>query len=374
MKINSNFDGGNIQCVNIENPANIQLKINKDNNSEFYQWFYFRLTEAKGIECQLNIVNAKDSAYADGWNDYQAVASYDREYWFRVPTEYKEGVLSINHEPESDSVYYAYFAPYSTERCSDLVNWALTDSRVKLDILGNTLDGNEIEQLVIGDESSNKKKIWVHARQHPGETMASWWSEGFIQRLLDEDDAVSRALLERATFYIVPNLNPDGSQRGHLRTNAAGANLNREWLEPTMEKSPEVYLLREKMQKIGVDFNLDVHGDEALPYNFIAGAEGVANWTPQLESLQQQFETNYQRFNPDFQTKYGYPKDQPGEADLRICSNYITQTFNCLSLTLEMPFKDTADTPMPIQGWSPERSIKLGSTAVDVLWSVIDQI
>lgn len=35
-------------------------------------------------------------------------------------------------------------------------------------------------------------------------------------------------------------MNPDGSYRGHLRTNASGANLNREWKEPTLEKSPEV--------------------------------------------------------------------------------------------------------------------------------------
>lgn len=35
-------------------------------------------------------------------------------------------------------------------------------------------------------------------------------------------------------------MNPDGSWRGHLRTNAAGANLNREWAKPSLETSPEV--------------------------------------------------------------------------------------------------------------------------------------
>ena len=38
----------------------------------------------------------------------------------------------------------------------------------------------------------------------------------------------------------MPNVNPDGSIRGHLRTNATGANLNREWQDPTLERSPEV--------------------------------------------------------------------------------------------------------------------------------------
>ncbi len=35
-------------------------------------------------------------------------------------------------------------------------------------------------------------------------------------------------------------MNPDGTWRGHLRTNAVGSNLNREWAEPTLERSPEV--------------------------------------------------------------------------------------------------------------------------------------
>ena len=39
----------------------------------------------------------------------------------------------------------------------------------------------------------------------------------------------------------MPNVNPDGSIRGHLRTNATGANLNREWQDPTLERSPEVH-------------------------------------------------------------------------------------------------------------------------------------
>ncbi|MCQ6508072.1 M14 family zinc carboxypeptidase, partial [Vibrio parahaemolyticus] len=78
--------------------------------------------------------------------------------------------------------------------------------------------------------------------QHPGETMAEWFMEGMIQRLLDENDKVARALLEKAVLYVVPNMNPDGVIRGHLRTNAVGVNLNSEWQKPSMEKIPEVFL------------------------------------------------------------------------------------------------------------------------------------
>jgi len=372
MHINSNFDGGNIHCIRSDDASDIQLEIVKDNQSDFYQWFYFRLTGAEGQDCSLKIVNATGAAYEEAWSDYQAVASYDREFWFRVPTKYENGVLQIDHMPEYQSVYYAFFAPYSMERCADFTAWAIADPKVRLNTLGQTLDGQDLDQLVVGRESEGKKRIWIHARQHPGETMASWWMEGFVHRLLDEDDALSRQLLSKAVFYIVPNMNPDGSYRGHLRTNATGANLNREWLEPTMEKSPEVFLLRQQMQNIGVDFCLDVHGDEALPYNFIAGAEGTPGWNDNLATLTANFGRAMMKANPDFQMTHGYPVDAPGSADLSICTNYISETFNCPAITLEMPFKDTADTPQPLQGWSPERCQTLGRSAIDGLAEVIE--
>ncbi|WP_019615743.1 M14 family metallopeptidase [Psychromonas ossibalaenae] len=370
MHINSNFDGGNIRCLKCEHPSDIELEINKDHNSDFYQWFYFRLTGAEGLDCTLKITNAANASYTSGWQGYHAVASYDKEYWFRVPTTYKDGILQIDHIPEYQSVYYAYFAPYSTERCADFIGWAINDDKVQLKTLGQTLDGQDLDQLIIGTPEPGKKKIWVQARQHPGETMASWWMEGFVLRLLDENDPVSRALLEQAVFYIVPNMNPDGSRRGHLRTNAAGANLNREWLEPSMESSPEVYLVREQMHQVGVDFCLDVHGDEALPYNFIAGAEGIPGWNDTLAKLQHSFANTLMQVNPDFQMEKGYDIDKPGEANMTVCTNYIAQTFNCPAVTLEMPFKDTIETPQPLQGWSPERSTKLGASSIDALYAV----
>jgi hypothetical protein len=51
---------------------------------------------------------------------------------------------------------------------------------------------------------------------------AEWFMEGLLERLTSGSDAVARALLRQAVVYAVPNMNPDGSYRGHLRTNAAG--------------------------------------------------------------------------------------------------------------------------------------------------------
>ena len=65
---------------------------------------------------RMTFENAADCAFADGWRDYRAVASYDRINWFRVPTRYDGRVMTIEHTPDFDAVYYAYFEPYSEER------------------------------------------------------------------------------------------------------------------------------------------------------------------------------------------------------------------------------------------------------------------
>lgn len=374
MHVTSTFDSGNIEVVSSDLETDIQLKIQIDHASEHFQWFHYRMCGVRGKALTMRVLNAGEASYPKGWENYRAVASYDRQRWFRVPTSFDGKVLKIEHTPTSDAVFYAYFAPYSLERHADLIATSLRSPLVRHELLGQTLDGRDLDLLKIGEPGKHKKTCWIIARQHPGESMAEWLMEGLLARLLDDEDPVARGLLRRAVFYVVPNMNPDGSYRGHLRTNAAGANLNREWLEPTMERSPEVYLVRQRMRATGVDFCLDVHGDEGLPYNFIAGPEGVTSVRPETTALQRTYESTLMAVNPDFQMTHGYPAAAPGEANMTMATNYIADAFDCLAMTLEQPFKDTADTPHEELGWSPERCRKLGCSNLDALARVIDRL
>ena len=374
MDISSSFDGGNIICIDGSNPNDIRLEIAKDHQSDFYQWFYFRLTGARDVPVTLRITNAGGAAYARGWQGYRAVASTDRKSWFRAPTSYDGQNLVISHTPERDVVYYAYFAPYSMERHHDQIARQVATGRVRHSALGQTLDGQPIDYLQLGEPDATKHPIWIIARQHPGETMAEWFMEGLLNRLNDPDDALARQLLARAVFHLVPNMNPDGSRRGHLRTNAAGVNLNREWQAPSLDKSPEVYHVQARMAATGVDFCLDVHGDEVLPYNFIAGPNGIPGITPRQLDLLERYKAALRQADPDFQTAHGYPIEAPGRANMTLCTSHVAQNFGCLAMTLEQPFKDTADTPDEIFGWSPGRAMKLGASQLDAIAAVIDDL
>ncbi len=375
MHIASNFDSGNIEVISANSPDDVQLRIRKDAGPDgFFQWFHFRVSGVAGQPVRLNIMNAGEASYVKGWEGYRACLSYDRETWFRVSTEFDGKVLTIEHTSEFDSFYVAYFAPYSRERHRDLIAACQMRPNCRHAVLGETTDGEERDLLVIGDSDETKKSVWTIARQHPGESMAEWFMEGMVTRLLDTSDPVSREILSRATVYAIPNMNPDGSRRGHLRTNAKGMNLNREWANPTLENSPEVYLTLQAMDRVGLDFCLDVHGDEGLPYNFIAGADAIPSATDKLIDLRKRYEAALCRANPDFQSEVGYPAAAPGKANLAMCTSQLAERFSALCMTLEMPFKDNANAPDPIYGWSIARCRLLGAAHLDALYSVLDDL
>lgn len=374
MDLDHDFDGGSIEVLSADAPDEIELALRADTGASYRQWFCFRALGLAGEDARFSIVNAGLATYPDAFEDYRAVASYDRRRWFRVPTEFDGERLVIEHTPRTDDVMYAYFAPYPLSRHDRLLRRAARAPWVRREKLGRTVEGRDLSMLSFGEDGPDKLQLWVIARQHPGETMAEWFAEGLVSRLLDDDDPTTQALLARAVVRVVPNMNPDGSSLGNLRANAAGVNLNRAWLEPDAEESPEVLLTRARMEQTGVDFFLDVHGDERNPYCFLCGSEGNPGYGDRLRELENLFEASLCRESPDFQDEYGYPRDEPGGGDLSTANNYVGEMFDCLSFTLEMPFKDNASSPDEVNGWSPERSMHLGQATLDALEACLDEL
>jgi len=60
-----------------------------------------------------------------------------------------------------------------------------------------------------------------------------------------------------------------------------------------------------------VDFLADIHGDEEIEYNFLAGNEGIPAWDDRLKKLQDEFCKAFLHTSPDFQLGNGYGKASP---------------------------------------------------------------
>ncbi|MCX7677215.1 MAG: M14-type cytosolic carboxypeptidase, partial [Alteraurantiacibacter sp.] len=124
IAISAAFDSGNIEVLAI-NGTTARLAIRKDNESDFFQWFHFRVSGCAARPVTLRITGLAASAYPEGWPDYRACVSEDRSYWGRADTSYDRqedgGTLTIRYQPAGDLAWFAYFAPYSWEQHQDLI-------------------------------------------------------------------------------------------------------------------------------------------------------------------------------------------------------------------------------------------------------------
>lgn len=361
MFVDANFDGGNIDVADCRENGEFELRIRPDSASSHAQWFYFRVLGAGGHHCKFSILNAGEASYPEAWTDGSVVMSRNQVDWFRVPTAYADGCLTFSYKCPFEVLYVALSPPYSYDRHQDLINNALATETCRLAAVVQSVQGRPVEVLQIGDAPEKSPAVWVIARQHPGEPMAEWFMEGLIERLLSSPDPMTTKLRKTLRFFLVPNMNPDGSIAGNLRTNAAGVDLNRAWAAPDEQVSPEVAGVMHLMKERGVDLFLDIHGDEEFRFVFAAGCEGIPDFCERMAKNDQNFRQDFQSANADFLTRNGYPSDPPGGADLSIACNQIGHRFRCLSMTIEMPFKENAARVNDPEGWGIRHSKELGA-------------
>lgn len=375
MQISCDFDSGNIEVVDTSNPKRVILAMRPDLRSHHFQWFHFKVDGlVPGETVGFSLSNAGESAYKHAWTGYNAVASYDQQSWFRVPSDFTDGALNFAIAPEREQIWFAYFEPYSRARHDQLINTAVTDAGAQIMATGKSIEGRDIQLLKVSRTPNAARKVWIIAQQHPGEHMAQWYMEGVIERLQNTEDAQINHLLSHADLYLVPNMNPDGAYRGHLRTNAAGQDLNRAWQSASEAQSPEVYFVQQQMRKVGVDLFLDIHGDEEIPHVFTAGCEGNPGYGPRLQQLEGDFRRRLVASGAEFQTAFGYPLDAPGQANTTLACNAVGLEFDCLSFTIEMPFKDHNDQPNARTGWSGQRSAQLGKDVLSVVADMVGKL
>lgn len=369
IRISSDFDSGNIIYKNQDGNI-VNLEIRKDINSDFFQWFYFRADDLQvGQSYTFRILNAGNSSYPEGWKIQNIPHSFDGKNWSRLKSHFEDGVLSFDCQADGPKAEFAYFVPYLLSRHEGMIERAKESPYFLREIVGKSVEERKIELLQYGDGAEGKRKTWILARQHPGETMAEWFMEGLIDRLGQNDAAITE-LLSWTDLYLIPNINPDGSYLGNLRTNAPGANLNREWDKARQDYSPEVLFALNQMDQHGVDICLDIHGDEDIPYVFGSGAEGNPGFTPRLQEIDDTFRQNWQRITPAFQLEHGYDRDEPGTADLSLCTNQVSERYGAFALTIEMPFTDNFLAKDELHGWSPEKSKQLGKSAIEAINSI----
>ena len=89
------------------------------------------------------------------------------------------------------------------------------------------------------------------------------------------DELEARILRDKFVFKIIPMLNPDGVIVGNYRSSLGGHDLNRQWMNPTMRLSPEIFCMKDMIKKTlecrKIVLFADIHGHSRQKDLFIYG-------------------------------------------------------------------------------------------------------
>lgn len=371
LHVDTDFFAGSIDVIRAPARGPVELALRPDSAADVRQWFCFDVHDTSSRARDLVIRDACEATYPEGFEDYEAMVSYDGRRWSRAETTYDGSDLCMVHTPRSAVTRYAYFAPYSLERLERSLTKLEARAGAHVDDALRSAEDRPVYVTTLGNADADRT-FWIIAAQHPGETPALWFMHGLMRRLRRGDGSVRR-LLARTRLCLAPLVNPDGAALGNLRTSATGANLNRCWEDPDEAEAPEIAGLLERIDLQRPDLFLDVHADEDCAYAFPAGCEGNPSFDDALEEEELAFRADLAAAIPEFLDEPFYEPDEPGAADLGCAANQIGERHGCVSLTLELPVKGGGGGRVR-RGWSPKRAARAGERLVDALLATRERL
>ena len=226
-----------------DNPVDTDLAANAN-------WYYFRMTGVKGKQIYLTL---PDNGVA------RSSYSYDGRNWDHLPLAESER-HRIGKRFTRDTVFLALYIPYTyTYLQTRIAEWRSRPG-VTVDTIGFSHEGRPLQLLHITDPSvpaQQKLRLWVHGRQHPSESPASYLVDGLVD-YLTEDSPEGRSLRQQIDAYVLPFANPDGVAKGLSRSNALGVNQEINFARSEDSTVVEVQAIKRVLEHLTAERPFDV--------------------------------------------------------------------------------------------------------------------
>ncbi|MBE9487846.1 MAG: hypothetical protein IMY73_01555 [Bacteroidetes bacterium] len=321
------------------------------------RWFYFKMRGVKGDSLNVKF---------KGSDSERAFYSYDNKNFIRFSEdEYSE--VQIRKRFTKDSVYIAYFKPYTFTKSREKIEEWLKHKCVDTINIGYSYKGLPLTVVKITDNryaDSLKKVVWIQSRVHPSESPASFWTEGFVERLFSENN-----LLRKAVFYIIPMCNPDGVYGGYSRSDSRGVNHEGNYNSDSLTTSVEVKAIKKYFSLVqsknkGVSMFLNIHAQVANKSSYwIHSAESSSQYLFRKKLLMSYF-TSILEYKSRGVDGYNDRRDKVPEG--WIWKNWGD---SCVAITFELPYAYYCDTEFLV---TPENLKNYGSKMVDVVANFLD--
>lgn len=221
----------------------------------------------------------------------------------------------------------------------DLGRWG-QNRNVTIDSIGASVQGRGIWELTITSAAPSavpRRRIYIHARTHPGEIQSFRVTDEIINYLLS-DEEYPKMLLERTIFHIVPMYNPDGVELERPRENANNIDLERGWDKTPME--PEVAALKARFTElmgsvIPIDIALNMHSALACRRYFVYHDE--TGTSTEFGDMQRQFITGVRSYFMEGMEPWNYLVSWKNETPTHFPESWYWLNYgsNVLALTYE---------------------------------------
>lgn len=212
-----------------------------------------KLTAPAPPTLKFVILNAGRSNYKKGWNNYAPYISTDFKTWHQLPKgHYENGQFSFQVAQPPSSFYLAWYPPYTHTQYQDFLEQNIRSN-------SNFILKNDGAYISYGD--LNQPTVVLIGRQHPGESMASFLLEGFLEALNQTTASLP------CSFVFFPLLNKAGVQEGNHRYNPEGVDLNRVWNQSSI---PMIQDVKQTLKDLpNPKLFIDCHGDEVSKIDYI---------------------------------------------------------------------------------------------------------
>jgi murein tripeptide amidase MpaA len=255
IAVSTQFEGGNVAKVEQVSATHLRCEVNgetdQDKRNRQPSWFYFRLDGVQGRDLTIDLTGLRGEYNyrpndGSGLRNMRPVYSYDDRTWRHFPAaQYNPAAseIRVRLKPEGSRVWIARQPPYTQRHLQALLDGFARHPHLRQSVVGKSVRGRPIPVLTITNPKaaeSGKKTIWLMARQHAWESGTSWAAEGAIRFLLSDKLEAAR-IRDRYIWKFYPMPDPDGVERGGVRFNANGYDLNRNWDVTDQQLMPEIF-------------------------------------------------------------------------------------------------------------------------------------